>query len=307
MLKVLLHRNFILLSAMAAGLIFGNSIEWLSFINIPILVLIMTVAVTETDLKQFKNIKRALKPFAAGIFLNYFLIFGLLVTLGRLMNLDGELWVGLVITAATPPGLAIMPFTAVVGGSMFYAAGATFSAFIATLIFTPWLTTLLSGSDIISFSAIFRLFSLMIILPLILGSIFRALGFGDFAKKIHGNVVNIGFGLIFAVISGINRDIMFAHPEYLIKLILIFLIGVFGIVYLTKYILLKTSIDKEIIMSLLIIVGIKNSIFGAAAGYELIGPLAAAPGTVMTFVIFIYLMLIEKVVGSFPEKKTSLI
>ena len=297
MLSILLNRNFIFVSALIAGFIFGETLEIFSFLNIPILIVIMSVAVTETDLSQFKNVKKTLRPVAAGILLNYFFIFALILILGKLFMIEGDLWAGLVLTAATPPGLAIMPFTALLGGNIFFAAAATFSAFIAALVFTPFLTSVFAGGGVISFSEIFNLFFLMIIIPVIVGSVMRKAGLAGFAKKVHGNVVNIGFGVIFAVISGVNRSIVFEYPGELLRLIIIFAIAVYGAAYLFKFILAKTNIDKKTAMSIIIIVSVKNSIFGAAAGYELISPLGAAPGTLMTFVILSYLMFIERIVN----------
>ncbi|NLB34243.1 MAG: hypothetical protein GX817_00225 [Elusimicrobia bacterium] len=293
----MLNRNFIFITALIVGLIFGDKIDLLSFLNIPILIFIMVVAMTETDFSQFRDLKKVVRPFVAGVLLNYFFLFAVLLILGKLFMVEGDLWSGLVIAAASPPGLAIMPFTALVGGSMFLSTVATFSAFIASLVFTPFLSSFFTGGELIGYFEIFKLFFLTLVLPVIIGIGMRKIGFADLAKRIHGNVVNIGFGVIFAIITGVNRSIVFENPGEILRLLIIFIIAVYGVAYLFKYILSKTNIDRKTAMSIIIVVSIKNSIFGAAAAYQLVGPLGAAPGTLFTFVTLSYLMFIEKIVA----------
>ncbi len=272
--------------------------EIFSFLNMPILILIMTLSFTETDFSAFKNLKKSRDPFLAGILINYCLIFFMFLFLGRLFKIEGELWAGLVLTAATPPGLAIMPFASVVGGNMFFATAATLSAFIATLLFTPGLTAFFIGSNAISYLSLLRMLFYLIIIPLILGLILQKIYLKDFAKKIHGGAVNIGFGVIFAVIFGINRNFLFGQPVYIVKLLLISFIVVFGLAFMARFILRFLDYSVKVKKSIVLVATIKNSIFGATAGLSLLGPQGAIPGTVVTFVTLVYLMFVDKILQS---------
>lgn len=295
MTRKALNRNFIFLASLAAGFLAGDGMAAFSFLNIPVLVLIMTFSVAETDFSAFRDWRRIRGPLAAGVLLNYFFIFALLLALGRLFSLEGDLWAGLVLTAATPPGLAIVPFTAVVGGSVFFSSVAVFAAFFAALAFTPWLTSVFAGDGLISFPAIFRLFLLMLVVPLAAGGVLRKAGLGRFAARWHGRVVNLGFGVIFAVITGVNRGVFFSHPGDVAKLTALFAVSVFGCAYFLKRLLSRMNADREIAQSVILVATVKNSVFGAAAGLTLIGPLGAAPGVVLSLVILIYLVFAEKI------------
>ncbi len=295
-MKLLFNRNVIFTASAVAGFAVGSSMGAFSFLNMPILILIMTVSLTETDLSAFKNITQSIKPFFAGIGLNYFLMFFLLLALGRIFGIEGKIWAGLVFTAASPPGLAIIPFTLVVKGNLFYSSVATFSAFLASLAFTPWLVTVFIGRDAVGFFDIFNLIVMLLVIPLIISRIFRAAGWGDFARKIHGKVVDIGFGIIFAVILGVNKDVLLSDPTSVAKLLVVSVISVFGFAFLAKYIILKKSIHADTKKSMILVATIKNSIFGATAGLALIGPEGALAGIVLTFVILLYLMFLEKIV-----------
>lgn len=295
-MKVLLSRNFIFPFSATLGFLVGSQMGIFSFLNMPILMLIMTLSLAGIDLSALKSVKKSLKPFLLGIGLNYFLIFFLFLVLGRLLGIDGKIWAGLVISAATPPGLAIIPFTLVVKGDLFYSSLATFSAFLAALIFTPWLAAIFIGADVVSFSSIFNLLFMLIVIPLIIGRIIRVVGWGSFARKIHGPVVNIGFGFIFAVILGVNKKFLLTNPDSLAKLFLLSVLVVFGLAFLMKYFLGKKGIQTDIKKSIVLIATIKNSIFGATAGLILFGSEGALAGTVFTFVTLAYLIFVDRIV-----------
>ncbi len=298
MSSLILSRNFIFTAALIAGFLFGIRLEALAFINLPVLMIIMAISITETDFSAFKNLRKLLSPFLGGVLLNYFLIFFLLILLGSGLGIEGELWEGLVITAATPPGLAIMPFTAIVGGSLFYSAASTFSAFLAALLFTPWLTSVFGGGRAPVPQEIFRVFFLLIVIPFIAGGLFRKSGLSGFAGRIRSAAVNIGFGLIFAVMTGINREIILGRLGETGRLFILFAVSVFIPAFLLKSFLYRSNKnDLETAKSIILTATIKNSLFGAAAGLSLIGPAASLPGTVMTFVILLYLMFIEKILA----------
>ncbi len=296
LLKILLNRNFIFSASVIIGLAAGDVMGKLSFLNMPILMIIMTISLTETDFSAFRDIKKSASPVAAGIVFNYILTFFAVIAVGKLFPLGESVWAGLVLAAATPPGLAIVPFTALLGGNLFYASTATLSAFLATLFLMPWLTASFTGSKAVSFLSILNLMILLVIIPLILGVIFRRIGFADIAKKIHGPAVNLGFGIIFIVIFGVNRIFLVTEPGYIIKLLIIFTIVVFGIAYGMKYALKNKNISREDKISIIIVSTIKNSVFGATAGLSLLGPEGALPGTVMSFVILVYLIFIDKII-----------
>lgn len=295
-MKVLFNRNVIFITSAVTGLVIGSPLGVISFFNTPILMLIMALSFAETDLFELKNFKRALNPFLAGIGLNYFLTFFLFIALGRLFGLEDKIWAGLVIAAATPPGLAIIPFALVVKGDLVYASLATFSGFLATLILTPWLAAVFVGDGIIKFLDIFQLLFILILIPLIIGRIVKVMGGGGLAKKIHGPVVNLGFGIIFSVMLGTSREILIAHPMSSFKLLFISVLVVFGLAFFMKYFLRKRDIRADTKKSIILVATIKNSIFGAALGLTLLGPEAALAGTVLTFVILTYLIFVEKIV-----------
>lgn len=296
MMKFLFNRNVVFTASVVAGFAAGGSLGVFSFLNMPILILIMTLSLAEIDFSEFKNMSKLVKPFLAGIGLNYFLVFFILISLGRLFGIEGKTWAGLVFTAATPPGLAIIPFTLVVKGDLFYSSVATFSASFAALVFTPWLATVFIGNDVVGFFDIFNLIAMLLVIPFILARIVRAIGGGDLARKIHGPVVNIGFGIIFAVILGINKELVLTDLISVAKLFFISVISVFCFAYAIRYVVFKRGIAEDTRKSIVLVATIKNSIFGATAGLALLGPEGALAGIVLTFVIFIYLIFIEKMV-----------
>jgi len=70
-MRYLLHRNFLFIAGILAGLAAGESISVLAFLNMPLLMLIMTFSMIEIDLSVLKKIEIFFKPALTGILLNH--------------------------------------------------------------------------------------------------------------------------------------------------------------------------------------------------------------------------------------------
>ncbi|MFC2091354.1 hypothetical protein ACFLTD_01155, partial [Elusimicrobiota bacterium] len=180
-------------------------------------------------------------------------------------------------------------------GNIAFSSVAAISAFFATIIITPWLTSQFIESGIIKTSHIMVMLGQLIIIPMILGRILNTAGLKKYLIKLHGPAVNIGFGIIFSVIFGVNRHMFYSNPYDLIKLTALFFTAIFGTAFAIKYVAKKLNLSKDTTVSIILVATIKNSIFGATAGLTLIGPQAAFPGTVMSFITIAYLIFIQKI------------
>ncbi|RLD41537.1 MAG: hypothetical protein DRI86_13190 [Bacteroidetes bacterium] len=81
-----------------------------------------------------------------GIFLNY-LVFGsaLLFVASIFFDTSSDLFIGFVIIAANPPGVAIIPFSVKLNGNLNYSIVGVFGAFLASIVLTPAIIELFVG------------------------------------------------------------------------------------------------------------------------------------------------------------------
>ncbi|MGM0442216.1 MAG: hypothetical protein ACQEQC_07340, partial [Elusimicrobiota bacterium] len=290
-------RNFMFITGIIIGLLIGPKAELLSFLNLPVLIIIMTSAMIQINLKDLANIKRSLKPALNGIFLNHIAAGIIIISLGYLFFQEDGLWAGIVLTAASPPGVGIMPFSVILGGNIFYSASGVFAGFISSVFIAPLLVKYLIGPGIVEPSAVFSTLVKLILIPLVISRIIRLTGTQEKIKKYTGPIVNTGFSILFVILFGVNRHMFFKNIPDLLKLVLIFSASVFGLAIIIRLFLKNSKVSDSTYTSIILLATIKNSLFGASIGLALIGTKAAMPGTVLTFVIILYLLFVEKFVS----------
>ena len=287
-------RNALFLGAIVVGLIVGPAMRMVEWLNIPVLVLIMTVAALELRAEYFRNAGTILKAAFSGIILNLLVSGGIVLGLGYLLFPAGRIRDGIILAAACPPGLAIVPFTIVMGGSLAYSVNAFSTGYIFSVFLMPLLTGLLIEKGVVSAGNVIGVMWKLILIPLVLSFIIKKTGMRLKAKNYYGPAVNLGFAVMFAILFGMNRHIFLHDPLEIAKLVLIFAVSIFALALAIKTLLKLKGISRPKSVSILLSGTVKNSLFAAAIGLTLLGPEAAVPGTVLTFVIIAYLMILGK-------------
>ena len=294
---ILGKRNALFLGAIVVGLIVGPEMRTVEWLNLPMLVLIMTVAALELRAEYFRSAGTILKAAFSGIILNLLVSGGIVIGLGYLLFPAGRIRDGIVLAAACPPGLAIVPFTIVMGGSVAYSVNAFSTGYIFSAFLMPFLTGLLIENGVVSAGDVLGVMWKLILIPLVLSFIIKKSGLWSKSKNYYGPAVNLGFAVMFAILFGVNRHIFLLNPLNIAKLVLIFAVSIFALALAIKTFLKLKGVSRSMSVSMLLSGTVKNSLFAAAIGLALLGPEAAVPGTVLTFVIIGYLMILGKLAG----------
>jgi len=292
--EALKNRNVLFGLAVLVGLIVGPGMAKLGWINIPVLVAVMTVAALEVRLGHFRGARAWARAAFAGVLLNLVATGLLVLAAGYLLFPAGDVRDGVVLAALSPPGLGIVPFTVVMGGNVAYSTSAFVAGYVSAVFLAPLLAGLLIGEGTVTASDFFGVLWKLVAIPLALGFLIRAFGLRDRVKPFYGTVVNWGFALMFAVLFGVNRGIFLHDPGKIAKLFLTFGLSVFLPALLIRHFLRRGTVPREDGISILLTGTVKNSLFAAALGLSLIGPAAALPGTILTFVILAYLLVVER-------------
>jgi len=293
--NILRKRNALFIGSIVTGLIVGPAMGKISWLNLPVLIIIMTVAALELQISHFRSVKIIIRGAFSGIVLNLFVTGAIVLGLGYLLFPPGPVRDGIVLAAACPPGLAIVPFTIVMGGSVAYAVNAFSSGYLVSIFLIPLMAGILIEKDVVSIWDVIEVMGKLILIPLILSFFIRKAGFKKRIKNYYGPVVNLGFAVMFAILFGTNRHVFLHDSGQIIKLFLIFAVSVFALAAFIKVVLKQLGATRPEAISVLLSGTVKNSLFAAAIGLSLIGPAAAIPGTVLTFVLIIYLMVVKKI------------
>ncbi len=286
----LVHRNFIFSLALFLGLFFG---EWAKFTKwgvLPALAVVMTVSTLGVP-KGFFRINRSMAlPIIVGLLMNFVIHSGVLIGLGTLLVSDKILWSGIVLVAAVPPAVAIIPFTGLLGGDTSFSLMATIGGYLCGLLLTPILCLLFLGTAVINPGKVLLILLLLVVGPIIASQILVRLKMDSPILPYKGPITNWGFFVVIYSIIGLNRGIFFSSPKDILPLFAIsfsatFLLG--GAIDLVSRFL---GIERSRGISIKLLGTLKNA--GTAAGIALVlfGKTAALPAAILTTFMIVYFM-----------------
>jgi BASS family bile acid:Na+ symporter len=226
-----------------------------------------------------------------------------MMVLARFLIKDNDLWIGFVILATAPPGVAIAPFARIIGADEKFSVIGMVGAYIASLLLIPLAGFIFIGKSFIQPLNLLIVFAELIIAPMLISQVLVKLKLEKHISKVRGAIVNWGlFVVIFAVVS-LNRDIFFKDFRTLGLISLICTVTVFGLWPLTNFVLRKLKFKDETRKSLVLAATIKNNGFAAASALALFGEKASLPGAILSVVLIIFLVLIGLKPKGKPQNK----
>jgi len=116
--NLLTNRTVILISAFVGGLVFSDVAGRLGTLTMPALAVVLTVSTTQLSARDFLPLRRVARPVLSALLLNFGLLGSLILLLAWWLMPTRELWIGYVLVAAAPPGVAIIPFTHILRGDL---------------------------------------------------------------------------------------------------------------------------------------------------------------------------------------------
>ena len=290
MFKFLGHRNFILPLAFVLGFACPQLAQWTKSLTIPALALVMTVSIVQIPTRQMLKWQGLVKPLTIGILFNYLLLGSLLLISSRWFIRSEAIRVGIILLASAPPGIAVIPFTSLLGGNLILSLLALFGTYLSAFLIMPGLIFLLTGAEGFPISRLFFALVQLIIFPVFFS---RLLLFKDFYKSIlawKGTIVNWGFFVVIFTAIGLNQKSFLSQPDILIKISLIALISAFLGFPLLNLLLKKIGVNQEDRTSMILLGTIKNSGFAAALALTLFDETTSIPAAIFSAIYALYLI-----------------
>ncbi len=289
-LRIINNRNFLLVFSLIMGLVTSTGVSYLKPLVLWILAVVMLFSSTSFKFSSLLNFRRFVRITLIAFLLN-FVVFGIiLLSFAHLFFSDTVLLAGFVVIAATPPGVAIIPFTVMYKGDVNYSTIGVLGAYLLAIVVSPLIIQLFLPEVTIDPRKIVMIMLQVILLPLLLSRLLLWKGVLPMVQKIRGKVVNWGFALIVYTIVGLNRHVIFSDWELLAKVSAVFVLTMFipGLVY---ELLLRKSVRYQRRVSQNLLLTIKSSGFAAGTALALFGQEAALPSAFMAVFVLIYLVI----------------
>jgi len=276
------NTGFILALAFAIGLALPRGAARTEMLITPLLAMIITLSIMGVSLKIFFDFKNAVRPVAISLLLNYAILSLTIIGLANLLIADSELRTGLILLAAVPPAIAVIPFTYRLDGDVTFSLLGTVAAYIAALFLTPLISINFLGTNVIQPTKLLITLAELIAIPLGIAQILRRTGAARRIEKYRGSIVNWSFFVVIYTIVGLNQSAFLEQPLVLLRLALVAFISIFVLGWLTDRIARARGSSKERRISMILTVTRKNYGLAASLALALFSPRAALPSAMAT-------------------------
>ncbi len=292
--KVILNRNFILILAVILGLTLGEGAHFTKHYTFYILAVVMTFSTTGISTNAMFPLKTMIKPMIMGAILNYVVFGAVVITLAYLLMPTQELFIGFVVIASTPPGVAVIPFSHILNGDLKYGIVGTLGAFLASLIFAPLIVGIFTNIDGgINPMDLFWAMVKLVLIPLFISRLLLYKPIKPTIEKIRGRIVDWGFALIIFTAVGLNRQVFFSNFDVL-ALVAIALFGsLFGLGFIYEKLAPILGISPQVATTQKLLLTIKSSGFAVVTALTLFGEEAAIPSAVLAVTVLAYLLFLN--------------
>lgn len=288
-MNILQNNKLVLFIAIIIAFIFPNLATGLKSLLIPLLILLMSLSIMDTHIGHItrKNIKAILKLTAT----HYILFSGLILLSAFLLIKNADYRNGLIILAAFPPAIAVVPLAYVLKADVKDAVLAEIFMHISSLIIAPIVIYLLLSVHVDILSLV-KTMLLIIATPLVIARIFHHYRNDEiFTHK--REVINILFGILFYVLVGVSRDAIIANFSTLYGLFALALVLNFGLGYFIYYVLLIKKVKFVMDIVYVLFGTLKNTIGAAAVALILLGASTSIPAVVFSIIMPFYIIFLE--------------
>lgn len=287
-LNFIQNRNVILISALILAFTFPKTAIYLKEYTVYILAIVMIFSTTGIKFKMLADIKSLLKVTLQSVLMNYIIHGGIILIIAYFL-FDETIFNGFVVIAATPPGVAIIPFTYTFKGDIDYSFKGILGTYIISIFFAPLIISVFSESVSLDPTIIILVILKIIVIPIVLSRLLLIKKVYPITEKIRGKVVDWGFALIIYTAVAINRDIIFGDWLIVLKTSAVLIVAIFisGVLYLF---FTKKTTNKELQVSKNLMLTIKSSGFAIAVTLILFEQKSAIPATVMSILVLLWLI-----------------
>ncbi len=248
----------------------------------------MSFSMTGIQLKLLKDFKLTFKVSVEAVFLNFILQAAFILFCSYFI-FDDAVFNGFVVIAATPPGVAVIPFSYTFKGDLNYSFRAILGTYLISIILSPFIIYLFSEGVILNPVIITGVILKVIVIPLLFSRILLIKKIYPFTEKLRGKVIDWGFALIIYTAVAVNRNLLFTDYISVFKIGLIMFLSLFG--FGTFFLFLKRkSRNKKLIISKNLLLTVKSSGFAIAVTLILFEQKSAVPAALMSIFVLLWLI-----------------
>jgi BASS family bile acid:Na+ symporter len=276
------------LLALLAGIILPQGVEIGVALTLPALTIILTITLLRMPRGFFRRPQELAFPALWGNIMNYLILGNFIIWSSIFLVREEGFWVGMVLIAAVPPAVSIMPLSKLFGADPKASFAGLAGAYLGSILITPLFGIGFLKYIPLNYSGIILLVLELIILPLVLSRIAIDKDWDKISEPYEGIISDWCFFIIFYALAASSRYLIFRRPLDVLFISIIAAASTFLLGYAIVKVGAFFRVPKDEITSLLLLGTLKN--YGLAGGIALtvFNKEAALPAIIFIFFMFIY-------------------
>jgi len=279
--------NLLFIAAVLLGLFLPQAASFAYYLILPALAVMLTATLLRFPGGFFKNPRSLLSGALWGNLMNY-LVLGNLIILGSLFLIrDEKFWIGLVLIAAVPPAVAIVPLGEKLNGDKMITMAGFAGTYVGALVLTPLIGVAFLKFIPIHYDKLFVLAVTLIALPLLLSRVIVDRNWDRWIEMHEGKISNVCFFVVFYALAANNADLIRQWPLEITLISALAFASVFLITLALVLIGRHYKVPSATVSSLLLLGTMKN--YGLAGGIALyiFSNEAAVPALIFSVFMFL--------------------
>jgi BASS family bile acid:Na+ symporter len=288
-IKYYFSRPIILfLLALLTGIILPQGAEIGTALILPALTIILTITLLRVPRGFFRHPGQFVAPAIWGNIMNYLILANVIIWSSIYLIRDENLWIGMVLIAAVPPAVSIMPLSELFRAEQKASIAGLAGAYLGAILIAPLIGMGFLKYIPLNYSGVILLVLELIVLPLALSRIAVDKDWDKIFEPYKEIINDWCFFIVFYALAASCRYLIFRRPLDILFIAAIAVASTFLLGYAIEKICAFYRVPKEKVISLLLLGTLKN--YGLAGGIALavFNEQAALPAIVFIFVVFIY-------------------
>jgi BASS family bile acid:Na+ symporter len=288
-IKYYFSRPIILfLLALLTGIILPQGAEIGTALILPALTIILTITLLRVPRGFFRHPGQFVALAIWGNIMNYLILANVIIWSSIYLIRDENLWIGMVLIAAVPPAVSIMPLSELFRAEQKASVAGLAGAYLGAILIAPLIGMGFLKYIPLNYSGVILLVLELIVLPLALSRIAVDKDWDKIFEPYKEIINDWCFFIVFYALAASCRYLIFRRPLDILFIAAIAVASTFLLGYAIEKICAFYRVPKEKVISLLLLGTLKK--YGLAGGIALavFNKQAALPAIVFIFVVFIY-------------------
>jgi len=289
--------NIVFLLSLLCGLILPQANVIAAALTLPALAVIMTIIPLKIPRGFFRRSKKLTAPAIRANIINYLLWGNFIILTGIFFILDENFWIGMVLIAAAPPALAVIPLSNSLKADTTSSIAGLAGTYLGALLIAPLIVLGFVKDIPFDYWTCIFLAVELIVLPLVVSRIAVEKEWDKLIEPYEGMIIDCCFFIVFYGITANGRDVIMNWPDDLSFVAFIAVIGIFLLALAIEKISKLLHVAGGKVTSILLLGPMKN--YGLSGGIALIifSREAALPSLVFAIITFFYIIWLKYKMG----------